>query len=190
MESTPRSQRGMTLLVGLIMLVLMTMIALTTFNVGKTNQAIVGNMQHRNEGIAAAEMAVEMAVSTTKFFDTPNAVFTPTANCTTNNAICIDANGDGKTDFTVSLTPAPACLTARVIMNSELDLSKPEDLDCTTGVGQSYGVAGAATGESLCAESKWEINAEAEDLQTSTKVSVTQGFGVRIPAATVTTACL
>lgn len=190
MESTPRSQRGMTLLVGLIMLVLMTMIALTTFNVGKTNQAIVGNMQHRNEGIAAAEMAVEMAVSTTKFFDTPNAVFAPTANCAVNNAICVDANGDGKTDFTVSLTPPPTCLRGRVIMLSELDLSKSEDLDCTKEVKQTHGMAGTGTGESLCAESLWEITAEAVDPNTSTKVTVAQGFGVRIDKEKVATDCI
>jgi hypothetical protein len=43
-------------------------------------------------------------------------------------------------------------------------------------------VEGATTGNSLCADSIWEINAVAEDEATGGQIEVTTGVGVRISA--------
>ncbi|HEX5539764.1 MAG TPA: hypothetical protein VFX01_08240, partial [Methylophilaceae bacterium] len=74
--STPLNrQTGATLLVGLIMLVLLTLVLITSFNISKTNLVIVGNMQHKNAVTAAAQQALEEAISTTRLTDSPDSIF-------------------------------------------------------------------------------------------------------------------
>ncbi|MBE0472945.1 hypothetical protein [Rhodoferax sp.] len=59
-----RRQRGATLIVGLIMLVLITLMMVSAFMLSGTNLKAVGNMQYRDEAIAAANVAIERVVST------------------------------------------------------------------------------------------------------------------------------
>ena len=59
----PARQRGMALVVGLILLALMTVMAITGFNIGRTSLDIVGNMQGRQEVIAADNNAIQEAIS-------------------------------------------------------------------------------------------------------------------------------
>jgi len=56
---TLRAQRGATLIVGLIMLVLITLMVTAAFMISTGNLKAVGNMQFRNEAIAAANAASE-----------------------------------------------------------------------------------------------------------------------------------
>lgn len=60
----PRAQRGVTLVVGLIMLVLITLMVVTAFMLSSTNLKAVGNMQFRDEATAAANAAIETVLST------------------------------------------------------------------------------------------------------------------------------
>ena len=68
-----RRQRGATLIVGLIMLVLITLMMLTAFMLSSSNLKSVGNMQHRAEAIAAANVAIEQVISSDAIFITPAA---------------------------------------------------------------------------------------------------------------------
>jgi Tfp pilus assembly protein PilX len=171
-------QRGVTLVVALIMLVLLTLLALTSFNVSKSNLQVVSNMQQRDEAIAAAREVIEETISSTRFFDTPGDVL---ANpCGGPNQRCIDTNGDGTPDVTVALTPPPACIKGQSIKTSELDVAIEDDAGCTLGVQQNFGTAGASTGNSECANSVWEVTAVATDATTQAAVTVTQGISVRV----------
>lgn len=182
-------QSGATLLVGLIMLVLLTLVVVTSFNISKTNLAIVGNMQHKNEATAAAQQALEEAISTTRLTEDPDGIFlTP---CAGPNTMCFDTNGDGKNDITVALTPTPTCVYAKVIKNndSDLDISREEDLKCVVGTQQAYGVEGAVTGDSRCSYTVWDVNAKATDNATGATVEVAQGVGVRVLTDKVEAEC-
>ena len=182
-----RLQRGVTLITALVMLVLLTLVALATFNVGKSNLQIVSNMQQRDEVAAAAHEVIEEAISNTRFTTTPDHVI---ANpCGADNQRCVDTNNDGKDDVRVKITPRPACVKAPVIKNTALDLAKVEDQVCSMGSSQSFGVAGAVDGNSACADSIWEIHAEATDIETEAQVKVTQGVGVRVARDDVTNNC-
>ena len=102
-------QRGATLLVALIMLVLLTMFAISSLNTSNTNLRVVGNMQARSEATNVAQEAIETTLSTTQFITNPaNAVLNP---CGAANTLCKDMNGDGTNDFTTVLNPAPKCVT-------------------------------------------------------------------------------
>jgi hypothetical protein len=85
--------------------------------------------------------------------------------------------------------PQPACVSVKPIKNEVLNLGNPEDLGCSSGQQQQFGVAGAATGNSLCANSIWEITAQSVSGYSGAKVTVRQGVGVRISADEAAGAC-
>jgi type II secretory pathway pseudopilin PulG len=187
MNHNPRQQRGMTLMVALIMLVLLTLFAVTGFNLGKSSLQIVGNMQQRSQAAAAAQSAMEEVISGLRFFQTPGIVFF--LPCAGPNTRCIDINGDGVPDVTVTFTPNPVCVTGKTIKNSSLDLTKPNDAGCALGVAQNFGVVGSVTGDSLCADSVWQINAVAVDNVTQAQTALTQGVSVRVSTDDISTSC-
>jgi len=187
MTSGIRRQRGTTLIVALIMLVLMTLFAVSSFNTANTNLKVVGNMQQKNEALNAAQAAIESVISTPQFIANPsNAVPNP---CGSANTLCTDITGTGVTEYTTRINPQPSCVVVRPIKNEELNLSNSEDLGCSAGQQQQFGVAGAVTGNSLCANTVWEITAETTGAAIGAKVTVTQGVAVRI-AADDTSTCL
>ena len=175
----PRIQNGMALIVGLILLALMTVMAITGFNIGRTSLDIVGNMQARQEVTAAANSAIQEAISTTRLFQAPGAIFLNPCNNEANTR-CYDTNGDGTDDISVVLAPDPICISAQVVPNAALDVDDVNQAGCATGVGQTFGIEGTATGSSLCANSVWEVVAVATDLITEAEVVVTQGAAVRV----------
>ena len=182
-------QSGMTLVVALVMLVLITLLAMTTFNLGKSSIQVVNNMQNRDEGIAASRRVLDEAMSGTRFFETPaDALAAP---CQESNKRCSDVNGDGINDIVTTLTK-PACVKVKKIKTQELDLEKKEDQGCSVGTQQgTFGMANsnAVTGNSMCAESTWEMTAISEDQQVQSRVEVVQGVGVRISSDNVETSC-
>jgi hypothetical protein len=183
----PRRDGGMTLVMALIMLLLLTMLALTSFNLGNSTLRIVGNMQQREQVVAAANEVIEETISTTKFFNTPAAAL-PNPDGAPNQRL-VDVDGDGKEDIKVVLSPAPACVMVQPIKNSDLDLAVPEDAGCSTGASQSFGVVGSADGNSDCDNSVWDVKAVATDLATQSSVKVTQGVSVRVPKDEIATNC-
>lgn len=185
--SMPSSQqRGATLLVSLIILVLLTLLGVSSFMLGKSNLQTVGNMQQRNEAMAAAQETIEDTVSHTQFFQSPtNAV----VNGCAANTKCVDVNADGVADVTVKLA-TPICIQAQTIQNGALNLKDSEDAGCAVGATQGqYATEGATTGNSICADSLWELSAEATDNVTESKVTVAQGAAVRVSTDNVAASC-
>lgn len=187
MSNSLLPQRGATLFIAMIMLLLMTILTITVFQMGKSNLQIVGNMQQRNEALSAAQSVIEQALSSTLFFSSPSAVFV--SPCSSANTQCVDTNGDGVADVTVTLTPNPTCTKVQTIKNSALDLSKSDDLGCAVGSQQSFGVVGTTNGDSMCADSLWEINAVATDSVTQAQAQVTQGVSVRVSTDSTSASC-
>ncbi len=72
MRNSIRRQRGATLLISLIMLVILTLFALAGFNLSSVNLKIAGNFQNQKFMEAVALQAIERVISTpTAFFPTP-----------------------------------------------------------------------------------------------------------------------
>jgi Tfp pilus assembly protein PilX len=188
MTRLPARQRGATLIVALILLVLVTLFALSSLNTANTSLRVTGNMQAKSEALNAAQEAIETVISTPQFIADPaNAVINP---CTGANTVCTDVTGDGTPEYTTALLPKPACVTVKPIKNETLNIGDPEDLGCSTGQqNASYGIAGAATGDSLCASSVWEVSAETTSATTGAAVTVRQGVGVRISTDDAAGAC-
>lgn len=188
MKPNARSQRGATLLVALILLVMLTLFAISASNTGTTNLRVVGNMQARSEALNASQETIETVISSTLFLTSPaNALLNP---CGAANTQCSDFNGDGTPEYTTRLNPEPTCVKAVFIKVSELTLTNPEDLACAAGQAQQFGIAGAVAGDSLCGNTVWEITAETTSTVTGAKVSVTQGIGVRASADELLASCI
>ena len=170
MRAPKQRQKGATLLVGLIMLVLLTLMATTTFKLGKTNLQIVGNMQFRNETTRAAEEAVEAAISLP-------------ASVSVASAANIDVNADGTPDVAVAITPT--LVQAFVVKNSALVLTNAGQVGCALGQAQAFGVVGAATGNSLCALTLYDLRVVATQAATNTSVELHQGVAIQVPADSV-----
>lgn len=170
-------QRGATLIVSLIMLLLITLLAVTSFRLGNSNLQVVGNMQQRKQALAAAQSAVELVISSTQFTVTPsNAIPNP---CISPNTTCTDVNGDGVTDITTVVNPT--CVAIEPIPVSALNFSNPNDAGCVVGADQSFGVVGGTNNNSMCANSVWDVQATATDAVTSAQYVIDEGSGVRVP---------
>ena len=185
-----RGQRGITLVVGLIMLLLLTLMAVVAFHMGTSQTAIVANAQHRDEATDAAQQAIDTVLNSSNFMVDPSAAI-PASNCpgAGANTLCVDVSGDGTPDVKVSLTPQPTCISGAPIPNGALDLSKSEDLACAAGAGQTMGIEGSTNGNSLCATSSWEITAMAADMATNTNVTVVEGANARIATTDLANNC-
>jgi Tfp pilus assembly protein PilX len=184
---TPRREQGITLVTALIMLLLLTMLALASVNLGNSNLQVVGNMQRRDQALAAAHAVLEETISSPTFTKTPEAAL---ANpCGTPNQRCVDTDGDGRTDIKVTLSPPPACVKVQAIKNSDLNLNDDEDIGCAVGAAQMHGVEGANDGNSDCDNSVWDVSAVATDEATQASVKVVQGVAVRIGRDDVATNC-
>jgi Tfp pilus assembly protein PilX len=183
-----RQQRGATLAIALIMLVVITLLAVSSLGTTNMNLKVVGNMQSRGEALHATQQAIETVISSPQFIANPtNAVLNP---CGTANTLCTDLTGDGIPEYTTRLNPAPSCVSVKAIKVSELNLSNAEDLGCAAGQVQQFGVTGVASGDSLCANTAWDITAETSGTVNRTRVTVTQGVAVRVSADDMASSCL
>lgn len=178
-------QRGITLVMALIMLVVLTMLALASFNLGKSNLQVVGNMQQRDESVTAARGLLEEVVSDKRFAESPTAAVSNP--CEKPNQRCVDVNGDGTTDIKVAIA-TPTCVKVQAIKNTELNLEVKKEADCLIEP-PSGGPEGSNTGDSLCANSVWEVQATATDQLTKATVQVTQGIAIRVAKDDTDTNC-
>jgi Tfp pilus assembly protein PilX len=179
MMTHPHRQRGATLVVSLIMLLLITLLAISSFTLGKSNLQIVGNMQQRNQAFAAADAAVATVISSAQFTVTPtNAIPAPCNGVA--NTTCVDVNGTGVTG--VNVLVALACDSIQPILVSQLDFANPNDAGCLVGASQNFGVNGASNNNSMCSNSVWDVQASATDAMSGANYVVDQGVAVRVPS--------
>ena len=187
LSHSANQQRGITLVTTLIFLILISLFAVTTFNLSSGNFRIVGNMEARQESMAAANTAIEQTLSSNQFAVNPEGVAASPVN--------IDIDGDGVVDYAASMTPKPKCYRARYIKNAELDPALKADLTCissalssTTGLDSPDALATA--GNSACTDTQWNIRAEVSDPRSAAKVAVNQGASIRVLNAESESSCL
>lgn len=144
-------QRGITLIVGLIMLVMVTLLVISAFTLSGGNLKAVGNMQFRNEAIAAANIAIEQTLGS------------PFTTVNSPNSINVDIDQDNTVDYVVDVA-APACIQAP---------PAPVDLPALSGVSSNI----PNTSDYL---TLWEITATVTSQATGASVVVKQGINQRL----------
>jgi len=176
MRTSPRNsrtQRGATLLVGLIMLMLLTMLAMSALTSSTLQMRVIGNSQARQESIAAANAALQKTLSTPEFMLNSSAVSaTP---------VLVDVSLDGVADYTVTIVPT--CTSSIPYLNAQLDVTNAEDFKCF--VSQEL-----FDGKSLCAQTSWELEARATDVNNAgTRATIYEGVTVRAALEDVKNTC-
>ena len=184
-QATRFPQAGTALIVAIVFLLLLSTLALTGLRSSTTNVQIVGNMQARQEAIAAAQMLIEQTVSTDEFARNPQGVYAAAR-------VVTDFNGDGEPDATAVLAQAPLCLRARSVALIDLDPSNPLDAPCFASASLTNPglvAAGGAPAGSLCADTEWQLVARATDNRTGATATLTQGVTLRAPVVGLNTVC-
>ena len=154
------AQRGAALLVGLIMLVLITLMVTSAFTLSTTNLKSVGNMQAKNEAIAAANQAIEKVLGT-PFTTSPVA-----------EDVNVDINNDVTTDYIVHIA-IPTCV--RASMSTSATVSSV-----------SLGVAMSTVNEY---NTLWDIEATVDDAKTGAKTVVSTGVNIQLTQAQKDAVC-
>jgi len=161
-----RRQGGAALIVGLIMLVLITLAVTAGFTLSNTNLKSVGNMQNRNEAVAAANRAIEEVASSLLL---PGVDGSPSLAMPQGTQSRVDINNDGTTDYTVDIA-APTCVRA----------TKSTDTGGGTAGPGGIGGNSSTSGSGLNAlpdqyNSVWDISTSVTHAASGTVTAVRQG---------------
>jgi type II secretory pathway pseudopilin PulG len=152
-------ERGATLVVALIMLTLITLLVVNAFTLSSSNLKSVGNMQSRDEAIAAANQAIELVVSSS-FTDAPVA-----------QEVNVDINKDGTTDYTVQIA-VPTCVKATEIPNPD---KCEESLKALCAANDWH--------------TDWDLQATVSDPASGASVVIHQGARVKLSNSQKTAVC-
>jgi Tfp pilus assembly protein PilX len=161
-RATRGQQGGMTLLVSLIMLVVLTLFAVTAIRTGNIGFKIVGNQQAQKLMEAAARQAIEQTVSNLGNFD----ALTPVApSSTVAQRICVNANSG---DPVVAIPPA-ACVSGTQVDVAPVRCisTKRSQFDSLTQPMATY-------------DNTWEIVTTVTDSVTGAKATYHQGVKIRM----------
>lgn len=156
------AQRGVTLFVSLILLLLITLMVTTAFMLSNTNLKSVGNMQSRDEAIAAANQAIEQLISSSTFTNSPAA-----------EQVEVDINNDKITDYVVSIA-TPVCTRASI----------------DTAASPSSITLGAAMSTISSWNTLWDIEATVNDVKSGAKTTVRTGTRVLLTQTQKNAVCL
>lgn len=197
-----RRQQGAVLFVGLVMLILITLLAVSAIRLANTNLLVAGNEQLQKEAEDAANYHLDLALNADNFT-------LRNVNRSAPLPAFSDAAVTPETSYTVKIPP-PKCKRYRFVKVSELTETVKEtvdgeekeyirvrnlkdDLPCfrsDSGSGLNLVLDPATLNEnSLCATSLWEMTANVELAGGSTKAEVKQGVEMRIDHAEAETAC-
>lgn len=149
--SCRRRERGVALVIGMIMLVLLTLLVVSAINTGTINLRISGNMQSEDEARAMAQQAIEQFISSYSNF------YPVLAGPTTTG---FDVNNDGTAEYQVTVAK-PVCKRAA-------PQTIPRSIDCANG--QKNGL--------YCWDTLWEVSATATSGTSGASQSVVQGVSL------------
>jgi len=174
MPSHPtQRQRGFTLMMTLVFLVIFLLFAVSMASSSLVNTKVASNQQYRLEAKAVAQEGVETVM---------NQAFT--LNPIPASSVPIDVNGDGATDFTAQMA-APICLDSKPVLNKDLSLGDVCRTPSSSSGDLVIGSGGSTASLSLCSDTQWEIQSAVTDPNNSaTSVTVHQGASVRVPVGT------
>lgn len=167
-------QQGMTLVVSLVMLVVLTLLVVSAIRFGNINLRIAGNVQSETEASAATQVAMETMVKTINT--------TPNISTLASQEMTVSTGGR---DYRVTVAK-PVCMFNKNINNSELDPTKPGDLPCfeTTDTEKLITANDTLTTvPTACKNQQWDVLASVDDsAKSGARTSMLQGVAVRVGA--------
>jgi hypothetical protein len=172
-----QTQKGATLLVGMIMLVVLTLLVVFAIRSGNTNLKIAGNMQVQTEASASVQQSIEKIIEDIKLvedftlIDTTAAKYQPSAT--------------GNVTYTVTIEPLDNCKVESPVLNASLDPANPNDVPCFESPDADKAIKDdgtLTTTLSACKNQQWDIEASVTDANSGARVTQVQGISIRVPA--------
>jgi Tfp pilus assembly protein PilX len=163
--SRPRhlqGQRGVVLILSLIMLMVLTLIAVSAIRLSTVNLRTVANAQARNEAMSTAQRTIDLLLSSNF-----------TANIGGTAATITVAEG-GK-NYTVVIA-RPCLVRSAPVLNIALDITDPIEKTCQQG----------SSAYSQCSDTIWQLQATSSSGWFGANISITQGTGIRMDNGKVT----
>jgi hypothetical protein len=167
-------QQGITLVMSLIMLIVLTLLVVSAIRFGNINLKIAGNAQVEAEASAATQVAIErmiLEVSAATNVDTVAA-----------QPSMVVSTGGGT--YTVNVSK-PVCNLSRNIMTTELDPSNTNDRACfeNPDADRPFDKDGKPiAGPTACKDQQWDVAAAYSDASSGANVSMLQGVALRVGA--------
>ncbi|HZX31259.1 MAG TPA: PilX N-terminal domain-containing pilus assembly protein [Rhodocyclaceae bacterium] len=152
------AERGSVLIIGLIMLVVMTLLAVSAIRMSTMSLRALNGAQARSEAQWAAQNAIDQVLNT-NFAANLGAV-------AGNYTVAVDA---GKS-YTVAVG-TPCLKQMQFIKNTELKTTDAEDMKCYDTTTNPY---------SACSTTVWQVNATASEGFLGVSSSVVQGVSIRM----------
>lgn len=159
-------QRGVTLVVALVMLVVITLMVVSGYMVSTANLRGAGNMQYREQAIAAANFVIDQQFEG-PFYNNPSAVVGSSSN--------VDIDHDGTVDFVVTIAGLSCVKATKQTASSVSSVTLPTTMTSVA----SYNTV-------------WDFNAtvaDASTFKTGTAVNVHQGVRVLLTQAQCDNVC-
>ncbi len=187
----PSAQRGATLLVGIVMLVMITLVAISVIRLTMRHTQVVNNEQLRTEAAAAANFALDFVLNTPLSEWTG---YVGSAGKTEYINLGTTQLADTQDTSIAVKVSSLECKRGHVLLNKELADSNGVVTDEANQscIFSSNGLLkfGNSSNDSLCIDVLWEMHAQADDkkLLAATRI-VTQGVEVRADVSGYTDAC-
>jgi Tfp pilus assembly protein PilV len=168
-----RHQAGITLVVSLIMLIVLTLLVVSAIRFGNINLKIAGNAQTQAEAEAATQVSIE------KTLELMNDPATKVDDVAAQPALVVSTGG---TTYKVNVTK-PVCNMSNNVVTTQLDPRKPADRACF-GSGNTDPVFGP-DGKPIpqpteCKDQNWEVGAQLIPDSSGNQMTMVQGVSVRV----------
>jgi hypothetical protein len=160
--SRRKQQGAITVFISIIMLVMLTVLVIGSYAISSTTMRSVGNLQVREEAIAAANLVIERQLSGN---------FTAAPIALVDEQVNVAADPNSPTDYYVNLL-APACVRATRVI---------------TTVASSVSLPGMTFGSGW--DTVWELDATARNDATGAEARVVQGVRVLMTDAEKAARC-
>lgn len=174
-----KNERGASLLVSTIMLIVLTLMVVYAIRSGNINLRIAGNAQSQAEAGLATQEAIEQVVEQVNAVDDPSIIKAQKIPVST-----------GAVTYTVAVGAMTNCVVEVPVMNDSLDPTNKNDVACFAAADEDKALradGSLTTKPSECKTQQWEISAGVTDPAGVTnpsgvKVSQVQGITIRVPA--------
>lgn len=169
-----RLQSGITLIIALVMLIVLSLLVVSAIRFGNINLKITGNVQSETEAMAAAQLAVEKTIK--EMIGTPNM-----GTIAAQPGLVVSTGGQ---DYTVNVAK-PVCLFTRNVANTELDPAIETDRPCFEGNDAERLITAdgtLTTTPTACKNQQWDVQASVDDNRSGAKTTILQGVATRVGA--------
>ena len=195
-----RRQSGMVLMVGMVMLLMLTLVAVGVIRMAGRHSQVVDNAQVRSEASAAGHYALDLVLNEPA--TTWDDLKTASGRNVAVNLGTLTSTDSSANSVNVAVRNM-TCKRARIIKNVELvkrangvSYVDPVDASCFGG-GSNTGLTivdpdaiGSPTGDSNCGTVLYEVQAQAADAKLlDATASVVQGVEVRTDIASLASSC-